>query len=108
MPTKKTAKPSQVLNQLLEMEASPVDRALRIRMLEQMCTDGYKTEVNTAKGSIVTVELVEPRTALACNRALGEIFERYEDIVMGTEETDPRLTIVISDLLSEDAPAVTE
>jgi hypothetical protein len=102
MPSKpfKPEKPGIILNKLLEMEASPVDRARRIRELERSCTQGYTTEVNTARGDIVEVRVTEPKTALACNQALGAIFERYEDMVLLDHQDDRSVNIFITDLTS--------
>ena len=98
----KPEKPGAILNKLLEMDASPVDRALRIRLLEQSCTVGYSTEVNTARGDIVTVTIRDPKTALACNQALGQIFSRYEDLAMAENGEDRSVNIVITNLVAEE------
>lgn len=104
----KQPKPGQILNALLEQEASPVDRASRLRELERICTEGYVTEQNTARGDIVEVRIVDPKTASACNKALGDIFNRYEDLAMEEVDGDRSVNITIVDLLPEDEPAVTD
>ena len=104
----KQPKPGQILNQLLEMEAGPVNRAMRLRELERMCTDGYTTEVNTARGDVVEVTQKDPKTAQSCNVALGHITNRYEDLAMDEVDGDRSVNINIVNLIPEDEPAVTD
>jgi hypothetical protein len=65
----------QYLAQLQEYNADPLTLLMELDKVRTMCLDGYQTEKATAKGEVVNVTEVDPRTVVAAVKETRELIK---------------------------------